>query len=176
MPADTTTMLEQLITDYAEKIVLALLVLCVFTFTGWALSLVLKRIGKRKSLQANRVYRLMAGSINTIITGAGVITALGTLGVNITALVAGLGLTGFALGLALKDAISNLVAGLMIIVYTPFDLHDTIELKGARGKVVDMNLRYVTLQTETEMVLIPNNEFVTSVIRKESPKSMGRQI
>lgn len=176
MPTDTPTMLEQIVTDYAERIVLAMLVLCVFTFTGWVLSFVLRRLGKRKSLQANRVYRLMAGSVNTIITGAGVITALGTLGVNITALVAGLGLTGFALGMALKDAISNLVAGLMIIVYTPFDLHDTIQLKGSRGKVIDMNLRYVTLQTESETVLIPNNEFVTSVIRKESLKSMGGQI
>ena len=167
-------MLEQLITDYAEKIVLALLVLCVFTFAGWVISLVLRRLGKRRSLQANRVYRLMAGSVNTVITGAGVITALGTLGVNITALVAGLGLTGFALGMALKDAIANLVAGLMIIVYTPFDLGDTVELSGSRGRVVDMNLRYVTLQTETERVLIPNSNFVTSVIKKESPNASSR--
>jgi len=96
-------------------------------------------------MQRNRVYRLIAGSINTLIVGAGAISALGTLGVNITALVAGLGLTGFALGLALKDAISNLVGGLMIVVYAPFDLEDTIDLGGTKGKVVDINLRYVTL-------------------------------
>jgi small-conductance mechanosensitive channel len=66
----------------------------------------------------------------------------------------------------MKDAISNLVAGLIIIVYEPFDLADTIELDGTRGKVVDIDLRYMTLQTESENVLIPNSNFLTSVIRK----------
>jgi len=168
-------MIKELATDYSEKILLALFVLCVFTFTGWFLSLLLKRLGKRKSLQANRVYRLMAGSVNTLLIGAGAITAMGTLGVNITALVAGLGLTGFALGLALKDAISNLVAGLMIVTYAPFDLEDTIDLGGTKGTVIDINLRYVTLQTESEMILIPNGNFITSVIKKESSSTLGGQ-
>ncbi len=161
-------MIKKLVLDYSEKIFLALFVLCVFVFVGWLLSFMVQRLGKHKSLKRNRVYRLIAGSINSVILGAGAITALGTLGVNITALVAGLGLTGFALGLALKDAISNLVAGLLIVVYAPFDLEDTIDMAGTRGKVVDINLRYVTLQTEAELVLIPNGNFTTSVIRKSA--------
>ncbi len=152
--------------DYSERMLLALFVLSVFIFTGWFVSSLLRRLGKRKTVQANRVYRLIAGSINTVIVGAGAISALGTVGVNITALVAGLGLTGFALGLALKDAISNLVAGLMVIVYAPFYLGDTIDVSGIRGKVIDINLRYVTLETDSETVLIPNNNFITSTIRK----------
>ncbi len=50
----------------------------------------------------------------------GFVTALGTLGVNVSALVAGLGLTGFALGFALKDTISNLLSGVLILLYRPF--------------------------------------------------------
>lgn len=159
-------MIKTLIMDYSEKTILAFLVLCAFMLLGWLLSLTVRRLGRNKTMQRNRVYRLIAGSINTLIVGAGAISALGTLGVNITALVAGLGLTGFALGLALKDAISNLVGGLMIVVYAPFDLEDTIDLGGTKGKVVDINLRYVTLRTESELVLIPNGNFITSVIRK----------
>ena len=161
-------MIEKLVLNYSEKIFLALFVLCSFVLLGRLLSFMVQRLGKNKSMKRNRVYRLIAGSINSVILGAGAITALGTLGVNITALVAGLGLTGFALGLALKDAISNLVAGLLIVVYAPFDLEDTIDIAGTRGKVVDINLRYVTLQTEAELVLIPNGNFTTSVIRKSA--------
>jgi len=159
-------MIKEMTLEYSERIMLALLVLCTFVLVGWVFSFLVRRFGKHKPLQQSRIFRLIASSINTLIVGAGAISALGTLGVNITAVVAGLGLTGFALGLALKDAISNLVAGLMIVVYAPFDLADTIELSGVHGKVIDINLRYVTLQTESELVLIPNGNFITSVIRK----------
>src|SRR5438132_1703109 len=60
----------------------------------------------------------------------GVITALGTLGINVSALVAGVGLTGFALGFALKDSLSNLLAGVMILLYRPFAHHDHIIVTG----------------------------------------------
>lgn len=159
-------MIREIITQYSEKTLLALFVLLVSIFLGWFLSLLIRRLGKHKTMQRSRVYRLIANSLSTVIVGAGVISALGTLGVNVMALVAGLGLTGFALGLALKDAISNFVAGLMIVIYSPFNLEDTIELGGIKGKVVDINLRYVTLQTETEVVLVPNSNFLTSAIRK----------
>ncbi len=56
----------------------------------------------------------------------GVISALGTLGVDVTAMVTGLGLTGFAVGFALKDIISNSLAGILILIYKPFQRHDRI--------------------------------------------------
>src|SRR5438105_10951324 len=58
----------------------------------------------------------------------GLVTALGTLGVNISALVAGLGLTGFALGFALKDTISNVLAGVLLLIYRPFGINDRIKV------------------------------------------------
>lgn len=163
---DIPPVISEAVTEYSEKTLLALLVLFVSIALGWLLSLLIRRLGKHKTMQRSRVYRLIANSIGTVVVGAGVISALGTLGVNVMALVAGLGLTGFALGLALKDAISNFVAGLMIVIYSPFTLEDTIELGGVKGRVVDINLRYVTLQAETEVVLIPNSSFLTSAIRK----------
>ena len=63
----------------------------------------------------------------------GFVTALGTLGINVSALVAGLGLTGFALGFALKDIISNLLSGVLILLYRPFrdrKPHKDIGLRG----------------------------------------------
>jgi small-conductance mechanosensitive channel len=65
-------------------------------------------------------------------------------------------LTGFALGFALKDAISNLIAGIMIVIYKPCEMGDLIELSGTKGRIVDINLRYLTVSTENGKCLIPN--------------------
>ena len=95
----------------------------------------------------------------------GLITALGTLGVNIMGIVAGLGLTGFALGFALKDSISNLLAGVMILLYRPFEVGDRIDVGGLGGRVTHVNLRYSELESETERVLVPNSKMLTDPIR-----------
>ena len=94
----------------------------------------------------------------------GLITALGTLGVNISAIVAGLGLTGFAFGFAFKDMLSNFISGVLIFIYEPFKLGDTIEVEGKTGKVIDINLRYVTIEAEDQKVLVPNSISVSKVI------------
>ena len=99
----------------------------------------------------------------------GVITALGTLGVNITGIVAGLGLTGFALGFALKDSIANLLAGVLILLYRPFDVGDTIDVAGFAGKVITVNLRYTELDNDKERVLVPNSKMLTDPIRVAKP-------
>jgi small conductance mechanosensitive channel len=95
----------------------------------------------------------------------GVITALGTLGVNITGIVAGLGLTGFALGFALKDSIANLLAGVLILLYRPFEIGDHIDVGGLAGRVMHVNLRYTELESQTERVLLPNGKLLTDPIR-----------
>ena len=92
-------------------------------------------------------------------------TALGTLGVNIMGLVAGLGLTGFALGFALKDSIANLLAGVMILLYRPFEVGDRIDVGGLAGRVTHVDLRYTELDNETERVLVPNSKMLTDPIR-----------
>lgn len=83
--------------------------------------------------------------------------AIGQLGFNVSALVAGLGLSGFALGFALKDAVSNLIAGVMIVIYKPCGIGDVVEISGTKGEIIDINLRYLTLSTESGKCLIPNS-------------------
>lgn len=95
----------------------------------------------------------------------GLVTALGTLGVNISGIVAGLGLTGFALGFALKDSIANLLAGVLILLYRPFDVGDRIDVGGLAGRVMDVNLRYTELDAGAECVLVPNSKLLTDAIR-----------
>ena len=110
------------------------------------------------------ISRVLSGIIKNIMLIVGLITALGTLGVNISAIVAGLGLTGFAFGFAFKDMLSNFISGALIFIYEPFKLGDTIEVEGKTGEVIDINLRYVTIEAEDQKVLIPNSISVSKVI------------
>jgi len=73
-------------------------------------------------------------SITLIIFGT--VTALGILGVNVSALVAGIGLTCFAIGFALKDTISNFLSG--VLIYRPFEKGNRIKISGYEGIVIAM--------------------------------------
>ena len=94
-----------------------------------------------------------------------IITILGTLGINVSALVAGLGLTGFALGFALKDIISNLLSGLLILLYRPFVIGDHIKISGFEGKVIEIDLRYTKLEQNGNILLIPNSKLFVQIIK-----------
>ena len=102
----------------------------------------------------------------------GAVTALGTMGVNVSALVAGLGLTGFALGFALKDAISNVLSGILLLLYRPFQHGDYIAVAGFEGTVVGIDLRYTTLQHEHRTFLIPNSLLFTNTVTLVEPEEM----
>lgn len=95
----------------------------------------------------------------------GIVTALGTLGINISALVASLGLTGFALGFALRDALSNLLAGILILFYRTIEINDKISVGGFDGVVTKINLRYTILLTEEARILLPNSMLFTNPIK-----------
>ncbi len=96
--------------------------------------------------------------------------ALGTFGINISALVAGLGLTGFALRFALKDVVSNLIAGSIILLHRPFKINDRIIVVGHEGKVIKIDLRYTTLKTKDHLSLIPNGMVLNKPVMVHHPK------
>ena len=119
------------------------------------------------------VSMLLARATRITLIVLGLITALGTLGIDISALVAGLGLTGFALGFALKDSISNLLAGVLILIYRPFKIGDTIKVAGHEGMVNAIDLRYTELESEGQHIFIPNSKLFTDplVVRDQPPSN-----
>lgn len=115
------------------------------------------------------LFYLLGSTAKIFILIAGAISALGTMGINISALVASLGLVGFALGFALKDALSNLLAGFLILFYKPFAIGDQIEVMKLEGEVITINLRYTIIQTDSQRTLIPNSSLLSNpVIVKEN--------
>lgn len=148
---------------FAQRAGVALLVLIAFYVAGLLFRKLTRRIGEQADVR-NGILVLIGRTGSTLLMVMGVITALGTAGVNVSALVAGLGLTGFALGFALRDALSNLLAGILILIYRPFKRHDRISVAGFEGIVIETDLRYTTLQGEDKRILIPNATLFTHSI------------
>ena len=94
----------------------------------------------------------------------GIVTALGTLGIDTKAIVAGLSLTSLALGLALHDTVANLIAGLMILIYQPFQRTDRILVEGHSGEVQNITLRYTELRENEKRVFIPNSIVFNKIV------------
>lgn len=146
------------------NIVQAILVLVTFFLASMVIDKALKKIESRFDSSASESFRLISNSQKAILIFIAIVLALSKLGFDVTALLAGLGLTGFALGFALKDAISNLVAGIMIVLYKPIKLGNTIEVSGSKGTVVDINLRYITVKAEGVTHLIPNSLLLSNKV------------
>ena len=149
---------------FAMNLGLALVVFAGFWLAALFLTQVGVRFVKRAGPDREDVVTLIAQVVRTALLTIGVITALGTAGINVSALVAGLGLTGFALGFAFRDALSNMLAGFMILLYRPFRRGDRIEVTTYAGEVLEINLRYTIIQNEQKRILIPNATLLTNPI------------
>jgi len=150
----------ELIYNYTPNIAFGIIIFIIFWFFSKIVQYGIKNLLKATNPETN-VSNVIASIIKNFIVIIGLITALGTVGINVSAIVAGLGLTGFAFGFAFKDMLSSFISGIMIFIYQPFKLGDTIAVDGKEGKVIDINLRYVTLEGDSSKMLVPNSLLVS---------------
>lgn len=108
---------------------------------------------------------VMSRAVKTGIIMIGCISALGTLGVNVTAMVTSLGLVGFSLGFALRDLLSNLIAGAMILFYQPFEVGSMLTVGDITGQVREINLRYTVIASSEHQLLVPNANLLNGTIK-----------
>lgn len=91
--------------------------------------------------------------------------ALGQMGVQITPLIAGIGVAGVGVSLAMQGVLGNLVAGLTIIFTKPFKIGEYIELLGVSGQVTKIELFSTTLlHTDNSHVVVPNRKIVGEIL------------
>ena len=151
------------ISELLPNLIFSISIFLFFWLSGIFSQFLIIRIANKRGL--NKQLLLLIGKIAKIgLVIFGLITSLGTFGINISALVAGLGLTGFALGFALKDVVSNLIAGSIILLHRPFKINDRIIVVGHEGKVIKIDLRYTTIESEDKKILLPNSILFTKEI------------
>ncbi len=102
-----------------------------------------------------------------VIYGVGIIMALDKLGLNVMPFVAGAGVAGIAIGFAAKDTLSNIIAGVLMIIDRPLRVGDRIEVWSAPknsstwGDVIHIGLRATKIRTTDNIVsIVPNNEIM----------------
>lgn len=124
-------------------------------FTG-----ISKKNQKFTPIMASLVIRICSVLIWII----AIVSVLGVFGIDLTPVLAGLGITGVVLGFALQESISSLFSGVMIAINNPFRVGDWIEIgqDGVAGTVVDMDLMCVTLSTADNKKYTVNNKYVWS--------------
>ena len=114
------------------------------------------------------VFDLLNKFAGAIIYVTAAVFALDLMGINVMPVIAGAGVAGVAIGFAAKDTLSNLIAGVLLIVDRPFEIGDRIEVwnapKGSAtwGDVIDIGLRATKIRTTDNIVIvIPNNKIMT---------------
>jgi len=119
--------------------------------------------------------RMILLVVRNTITVIGVLIALSQVGISLGPLLAGLGVVGFVIGFALQDTLSNFAAGLLILVYRPFDVDDLIEAGGVTGLVSNMSLVNTTILTfDNQTIVVPNNKIWGDVIKNVTAQDIRR--
>jgi small conductance mechanosensitive channel len=137
----------------------------------WVLARIVRtataRIAESTASQLSELARRMLVTMAArLVLLVGFFVALSQLGVNVTALLAGLGIAGFVIGFALQETLGNFAAGGMILLYHPFDVGDVIDASGVFGTVHNMNLVSTTILTfDNQMTIVPNSRIWGNVIR-----------
>ena len=142
-------------------------VLVIFWLLGRGTHRLMSRLVESSGEQMSQLARrIVVETASRIVMGVGFFIALSQIGVNVTALLAGLGIVGFIIGFALQETLGNFAAGAMILFYNPFDVGDVIEAAGVTGTVDHMNLVSTTILTfDNQTLIVPNSRIWGNVIR-----------
>lgn len=171
MNLDAAEVLARQFAEILPKVGAGLLVIIAFLLVARAVRATFGRVARRVGSDQIDMVNLAGITAFYALITFGVISGLGTMGVDVGALVAGLGLAGFALGFALRDAVSNLLAGVLVLTYRPFRRGDHIIVDKYEGIVTGIDLRYTTLDGDGKRYLIPNQTLFTNpitVVRAEA--------
>jgi small conductance mechanosensitive channel len=149
---------------FGPKLVVAAIILVAGYMVGrWAGGL-LERLLVRLRLEAP-VRSLLVRLAQLVVFGLFAIMALQNLGVELLPLIAGLGVAGAGVALAMQGILGNVAAGLTIIFTQPFHVGDYLSIANEEGEVLDISLFSTTLgHTDRSKVLIPNRKIVGEIL------------
>lgn len=104
------------------------------------------------------------------------VMALSILGVNVNSIVTALGASLVAIGISLKESLSNVVSGIVLVVNKPIHVGDFIEFDGFSGTVMKIEMLFTTLKTaeEGKTVIIPNVKLVSNTVVRKSEYDLSK--
>jgi small conductance mechanosensitive channel len=162
--------------QWVFKLVVFVLILLLFALLANIAKRIISRALASSRLHASKLLQnLLVSFVGKAIFLVGILIALAQLGIKIGPVLAGLGIVGFIIGFALQETLSNFASGIMILVYRPFDVGDSIETGGVSGKVKQMNLVSTTITTfDNQRLIVPNRKIWGDVIRNVNAEKIRR--
>jgi small conductance mechanosensitive channel len=176
---DILQMVYGVLATYGINVVGAFLIIIVgFMVAGWArrtLERTLERTLSRSGKMDATLVRFFGSLIRYAIMGFVIIAALQRFGVEATSLVAVFGAAGLAIGLALQGTLSNVAAGVMLLMFRPFKIGDFVDIGGQAGTVKEVGLFTTELATgDNVKIIMPNGQIWGSAIKNFSANPTRR--
>ena len=153
-----------MVIKFGPKLVVAIIILVAGYTVGRWVGAMLERLLVRFKLEAP-IRSLLVRIAQLVVISLFAIMALQNLGVELLPLIAGLGVAGAGVALAMQGLLGNVVAGLTIIFTQPFHVGDYLSIADEEGEVLDISLFSTTLgHTDRSKVLIPNRKIVGEIL------------
>jgi len=160
--------------QYGLKVIAAILIFFIGKWAVKKLTALSKRLMKKAKVD-DTLVEFAESVIYFSLLVVVILSSLNTLGINTTSFLAILGAASLAVGLALKDSLSNIGSAVLIIVFRPFRVGDYIDAGGASGTVEDINLFSTTISpADNRTITVPNSAITKSNITNYSKKSTRR--
>ncbi len=153
-----------------------LMVLFIYKLVNVIAAIKIEDLSRTKLLR-NEVINLGLKASNVLLFLVGSIVILHIMGVDLTAILSGLGIGGFAVAFAAKDSIANIFGSVSILMGDLFEQGDWIAVDDMEGTVVEIGLRGTTIRTfDNALIAIPNFKLADNGIKNWSRRSIGRRI
>jgi small conductance mechanosensitive channel len=165
--AELSALLNSMITSlgpWVGRVLGAIAVLVI----GWMMAGWVRRLARR-GMERSRLDRaaipFLTAAVYWTAMAFVVVAVLGLFGIPTASFVAVLGAAGLAVGLAFQGTLSNLASGVMLLIFRPFDVGDTVEIDDTLGVVEEIRLMYTELTTpDGVQTLVPNGEILGAKI------------
>lgn len=160
--------------QYGLKVIAALLIFLVGKWAVKKLTKLSKKLMEKAKVDQTLV-EFAESLIYFVLLIVVILASLNTLGINTTSFLAVFGAASLAIGLALKDSLANIGAAVLIIIFRPFKVGDTIEAAGVTGTVKDINLFSTIIEpVDKSIIIVPNSSVINGNIINFSQRTQRR--
>ncbi|SDN85401.1 small conductance mechanosensitive channel [Desulfonauticus submarinus] len=162
--ASTLNLIQNWLTLYALKAIVAIAIFFIGKWLARKLTKALLIVLNKKGMDIT-VINFVEGILYYSLLGIVLIITASQLGIETTSFIAILGAAGLAVGLALKDSLSNFASGIMLVIFKPFRVGDVIKTNGIIGTVQKVSIFNTILHSpDNQKIIIPNSKITTDNI------------
>ena len=155
-----------LVMTYTPKLLLAILTLVVGL---WLVNRFVNLLDHRLGKKDPTLNKFLCGLISAVLKVMLLISVASMIGIETTSFIAVVGAAGLAIGLALQGSLANFAGGVLILIFKPFRVGDTIEAEGYLGSVAEIQILYTVLNTfDNRRVVIPNGNLSNATLTNVS--------